>query len=80
MILDSPTRAQIEQVLATVPVARIASARTRDKKAARNVRRKDALTKFLEKNFSDPKVVEMILNDLDSYMGYEEEVDDPVDA
>lgn len=80
MILNSPTRAQIEEVLASVPVAKIASARTAEKKAARNVRRVDALTVFLNKNFSDPKVVEMILNDLDSYMGYEEEVDDPVNA
>lgn len=76
MILNSPTRSEIEDVLARIPVAVSKSARTKEKKVARNERRRDAVKKHLEQNFPDPRVVKMILDDLQSYMGFEEEVDD----
>lgn len=76
MPLVSPTRADIEAILATIPVARTKPARTVEKKAARNVKRRDAVLKLLQQKFDDPRVIDMVMTDLDSYIGYEEEVDD----
>ncbi len=79
-MMTSPTRAQIEELLATIPVAKTKGARTAEKKAARNARRRDKIQAFLEANYDDPRVVQLVMNDLDSYMNYEVEVEDPPDA
>lgn len=74
-MMHSPTRADIELILESIPVATSQAALTREKKVARNTRRRDKVKIFLETEFPDPRVIQMILSDLDSYMGYEEEVD-----
>lgn len=72
-----PTRADIEQLLATIPVATSRPALTADKKAARNVRRQAAIRTRLDIVLADhPELREKILADLRSYRGWEEEVDD----
>jgi hypothetical protein len=76
MNLNSPTRYDIELILATIPVATTRPARTADKKRARNVRRRAAVEALLIKEFPDPRVRQMILDDLPSYIGFEPEVDD----
>lgn len=76
MNLNSPTRYDIELILATIPVATSKAALTVDKKRARNERRRVAVESLLSADFPDPRVKRMIIDDLPSYEGYEQEVED----
>lgn len=72
-----PTRADIETILSATPVAVSKRARTKSKKIARNVKRKSAVKTRLDIILADQPVLrEKILDDLESYKGWEREIDD----
>ncbi len=75
-MIASPTRAQIEVLLSSVPVGKSKGTRTVEKKTARNVKRREKVQAFLSEKYPDPRVVQLIMNDLESYVGYESETED----
>lgn len=72
-----PTRAEVEQILASIPVgSRAKSNKTKAKKKARNKDRKDAVLAYINAAVERPIHRQMILDDLMSYQGWEREEDD----